>query len=75
MTDTDSESKADAHTTDGNARGMGEEASLGASGSSRAEWSGVERSGTEWSGAERGGADRGRTPLTQLGGDLRRVQM
>ena len=39
---TDSESEEDAHTTDGTARGTGEEASLGASGSSRAEWSGAE---------------------------------
>ena len=42
--------------------GTGEEASLGASGSSGAEWSGaewsgVERSGAEWSGVERSGAE------------------
>ena len=37
---TDSESEAD--TPDGTARGRGEEASLGASGSSGAEWSGAE---------------------------------
>ena len=36
LTDTDLESEADADTTDGTARGMGEEASLGASGSSGA---------------------------------------
>ena len=36
LTDTDLESEADAHTTDGTARGMGEEVSLGASGSSGA---------------------------------------
>ena len=36
-----SESEAD-NTTDGNIRDMGEEASLGASGSSGAEWSGAE---------------------------------
>ena len=40
MTGTDSKSKAD--TPDGTARGTGEEASLGASGSSGAEWSGAE---------------------------------
>ena len=39
LTDTDSESEADAHTTDGTARGTGEVASLGASGFSGAEWS------------------------------------
>ena len=39
MTDTDSESEAGAHTTDGTARGTVEVASLGASGSSGAEWS------------------------------------
>ena len=33
LTDTDSESEEDAHTTDGTARGTGEEASLGKSGS------------------------------------------
>ena len=38
---TDSESEAD-DATDGTVRGTGEEASLGASGSSGAEWSGVE---------------------------------
>ena len=42
LTGTDSESKADAHTTDGTARGMGEEAYLGTSGSSGAEWRGAE---------------------------------
>ena len=36
LKDTESESEADAHTTDGTARGTGEEASLGASGSSGA---------------------------------------
>ena len=36
----------------GTVGGTGEEASLGASGFSGAEWSGVERSGAEWSGAE-----------------------
>ena len=51
----------DANTTDGTVRGTGKEASLGASGSSGAEWIGVERGG-------------GLTPLTPLGGDLRRVQ-
>ena len=40
----------------GTACGTGEEASLGASGSNGAEWSGVERSGAEWSGVERSGA-------------------
>ena len=39
---TDSESEADANTTDGTVRGMGEEASLGARGSSGAEWRGAE---------------------------------
>ena len=58
---TDSESEADAYTTDRTVRGTGKEASLGASGSSGAEWIGVERGG-------------GLTPLTPLGGDLRRVQ-
>ena len=43
---TDSDSKAD-NATDGTLRGTGEEASLGASGSSGAEWRGVERSGVE----------------------------
>ena len=47
MTDTDSESESDAHTTDVTARGTGEEASLGASGYSGAEWSGVERAEDE----------------------------
>ena len=61
MTDTDSKSEADAHTTDRTARGTGGEASLGASGSSGAEWIGVERG-------------RGITPLNTLGGDIRRVQ-
>ena len=42
LTETDSESEADAHTTDETARGTEEEASLGASGSSGAEWSGAE---------------------------------
>ena len=37
-----SEYEADADTTDGTVRGTGEEASLGASGSSGAEWSGAE---------------------------------
>ena len=37
----DSESEVD-DTTDGTVRGTGEEASLGASGSSGAEWSGAE---------------------------------
>ena len=46
----DSESEAD--TPDWTASGTGKEASLGSSGSSGAEWSGVERSGAEWSGAE-----------------------
>ena len=55
---TDSESEADADTRDGTVRVTGEEASLGASGSSGAEWSGVERSGAEWSGVERSGAGR-----------------
>ena len=41
---TDSESKAD-DATDETVRGTGEEASLGASGSSGAEWSRVEQSG------------------------------
>ena len=40
---TDSDSEAD-NATDGTVRGTGEEASLGASGSSGAEWSRVERS-------------------------------
>ena len=40
LTGTDSESEAD--TPNGTARGMGEEAYLGASGSSGAEWSGAE---------------------------------
>ena len=40
LTGSDSESKAD--TPDGTASGMGEEASLGASGSSGAEWIGAE---------------------------------
>ena len=40
--DTDLESEADLDTTDGTARGMGEEASLGGSSSSGAEWSGAE---------------------------------
>ena len=40
MTDSDSEHKAD--TPEGTAGGTGEEASLGASGSSGAEWSGAE---------------------------------
>ena len=39
---TNSESEADANTTDRTMRGTGEEASLGASGSSGAEWSGAE---------------------------------
>ena len=56
----DSESEAD--TPDGTAISTGEEASPGASGSSGAEWSGVERSGVErsgaeWSGVERSGAE------------------
>ena len=38
----DSEYEADADTTDGTVRGAGEEASLGASGYSGAEWSGAE---------------------------------
>ena len=42
MTDTDLESEADANTPDGTARVTGEEAYLGASGSSGAEWSGAE---------------------------------
>ena len=42
LMDTGSESEADTDTTDGSARGTGEEASLGASGSSGAEWSGAE---------------------------------
>ena len=50
FTGTESESEAD--TPDGTARGMGGEASLGASGSSGAEWSGAELSGAERSGAE-----------------------
>ena len=68
MTETDSESEADADTTDRTVRGTGEEASLGAIGSSGAEWSGVERSGAEWSGVEQGGG------LTPSGGDLKQVQ-
>ena len=40
LTSSDSESEAD--TPDGTARGTGEEASLGVSGSSGAEWSGAE---------------------------------
>ena len=42
-------------TPGGTAGGTGEEASLGASGSSGAEWNRVERSGAEWSGVERSG--------------------
>ena len=38
----DSESEADADTTDGTVRGTGEEESLGASGSTGAEWSRAE---------------------------------
>ena len=52
---TDSESE---DARDGAVGGTGEEASLGASGSSGAEWSGVERSGAEWSGVEWSGAGR-----------------
>ena len=66
LTGSDSKSKAD--TQDGTASGMGEEASLGASRSSGAEWSGVERSGAVWSGVEQGGG------LTRSGGDLKQVQ-
>ena len=50
---TGSELESEADTPDGTASGTGEEASRGASGSSGAEWSGVERSGAEWSGVER----------------------
>ena len=39
---TDSESEADNDTTDRTIRGTGDEESLGASGSSGAEWSGAE---------------------------------
>ena len=49
---TGSDSEPEAATPRGTEGGTGEEASLGASGSSGAEWSGVERSGAEWSGAE-----------------------
>ena len=42
MTDKESESEEDAHTTDGTARGTGKEAYLGASGSHGEEWSGAE---------------------------------
>ena len=56
LTGLDSVSKAD--TLDGTASGPGEEASLGASGSSGAEWSGVERGGG----------------LTPSGSDLKQVQ-
>ena len=42
MTNTDSEADANADAMDRTARGTGEEASLGASGSSGAEWSGAE---------------------------------
>ena len=52
---TDSESE---DAMDGAVGGTWEEASLGASGSSGAEWSGVERSGAEWSGVERSGVGR-----------------
>ena len=51
LTGSDSEPKT---ATSG---GTGEEASLGASGSSGANWSGVEQSGAEWSGVERSGAE------------------
>ena len=54
---TDLESEADDNTTYGIVRCTGEEESLGGSGSSGAEWSGVERSGAEWSGVERSGAE------------------
>ena len=50
LTGLDSEPEAD--TPVGTAGGTGEEASLGASCSSGAEWSGVDRSGAEWSGVE-----------------------
>ena len=46
-----------AATPGGDVGGTGEEASLGASGSIGAEWSGVKRSGAEWSGVERSGAE------------------
>ena len=65
LTGLDSEPEAD--TPGGTACGTGEEASLGASGSSGAEWSRVERSGAEWSGVDRGGG------LTQSGRDLKQV--
>ena len=55
LTGSDSEPEAD--TLGGTAGGTGEKASLGASGSSGAEWSIVERSGAEWSGVERIGAE------------------
>ena len=42
---TGSDSEPEANTLEGTAGGTGEEASLGASGSSGAEWSGVERGG------------------------------
>ena len=49
---TGSELDPETATPGGNAGGTGEEESLGASGSSGAEWSRVERSGAEWSGSE-----------------------
>ena len=60
MTGSDSESEAD--TPGGTAGGTGEEASLGASGFSGAEWSGVERDGS------------GRR-INSLGGDLKHDQV
>ena len=49
---TGSDSEPETTTQGGTAGGTGEEASLGASGSSGAEWSGVERGGglTYWAG-------------------------
>ena len=54
---TGSDSYSEADTSEGTACGTGEEASLGSSGSSGAEWSGVERGGG----------------LTPSGGDLKQV--
>ena len=46
LTGSDSEPKA--ATPGGTAGGTGEEASLGASGSSGVDWSGLERTGADW---------------------------
>ena len=54
---TGSDSDPETTAQGGTAGGTGEDTYLGASGSSGAEWSGVERSGAEWSEVERSGAE------------------